>query len=166
VRIILFFLLFVLPAIAQEPPTTNRCTEGRAHRVVRMDEPNHVIVSLQEPVKEEGKEIVATWRRLLQRIPDVRLTTVPADADIVLDVTARKIEEKDSGVIFYVWSAIVSYPWRVSCEVGKQPYYLEQQQLSVSMWTSSITGAADSIQEELDSIEEQCIQAVRNLKRK
>jgi len=161
---VLFLFTFLTPTLAQEPTTLRPCTRGPAHRVIRRDEPNHVIVSVQVAPGDDGKDVVATWRRILQRISDVRVVDAPVESDLAIFVGAREIKDTQNNTIGYVWTAKAVLPWQVACEDGQ--LYLEQPQAEFMNYASTLEVASEMIQKSVNSIEDRNVQKIRDEKRK
>jgi hypothetical protein len=140
------------------------CSKGGAQRVLHRDEPAHILVSLQAGGKED-EAIAAVWRRILLRIPDIRLVDAPVSADLAIFVSVREIRNQNDSIDVYVWHAKMVQPWTVVCGTA-QTYYLEQPKGEFMNYAATLETASEMIQKSVNTIEDTELQAIRNEKRR
>jgi hypothetical protein len=146
------------------PQSAQPCSKGGAQRVLHRDEPAHILVAVEAAGKED-EAIAAIWRRILLRIPDVRLVDTPANTDLAIFVNVREIHNQDSSIDVYVWHAKVVQPWTVVCGTG-QTYYLEQPKGVFMNYAATLETASEMIQKSVNTIEDREFQTIRNEKRR
>jgi hypothetical protein len=149
------------------PQSQQACGGGEARRRVRRDDSAHIFIDIQAP-NDEDKAIAAVWKRILLRIPDVRLTESPVDSDLVVFLGVREIHDDSKAFTIYVWQALLTRPWAVSCGTGTKPddYYLAELKTNFMNYASNLEIAGEMIQKSVNSIEDIFIQKIREEKRR
>jgi hypothetical protein len=141
------------------------CSRGNASRVVRLDDPAHILVALVTG-EHESTTIADIWKRLMLRIPDVRLAQLPINADIAIFVSAREIGD-ERALKLYVWNVSVVHPSAVACGTGakRDEFYLEEPKEGYFMaYASTLETASEVIQQSVNAMEDTELQRIREEK--
>jgi len=145
-------------------PDSLVCSKGHAERI--QAEPSHILISLRDRGDDESKVIAAIWRRILLRIPDVRLVDDPAKVDLEIFVAVRQIHGPNGSLVAYVWHTAVVENWVVVCEGNKSYYVLEQPKEQFMNYAATEEKASEMIQKSVNGIEDAELQAIREMKRR
>jgi hypothetical protein len=166
--ILVIVALFISMTCPSEilPLSGQSCSKGAAQRVLHRDEPAHILVALEGLRSEEDKAIAGVWRRILLRIPDVRLVGAPVNADLAILLSIREVHNQDHSIEIYVWHAKVVQPWTVACGTTRETYYLEQPTREFMNYASTLETASEMIQKSVNAIEDMEFQTIREEKRK
>lgn len=147
-------------------PESQVCGKGHAERIQGHTEHTHVLIALRDRGDDESKAIAAIWRRILLRIPDVRVVDAPESADLEIFVAVRQIHGPNGSLVAYVWHAAVVEPWAVICEGNKNYYVLDQPKQQFMNYAATEEKASEMIQKSINSIEDTEVQAIREIKRR
>ena len=154
-RILLIAIVLMQTVCASGTQQAERpCSRGNASRVLRLDDPTHILVALVAG-EHESTTIADIWKRLLLRIPDVRLTELPINSDIAIFVSAREIRD-ERALKLYMWNATVVHPWTLTCGIGatRDELYLEEPKEGYFLaYASTLERASEVIQESVNKVE-------------